>query len=124
MKAILSLNVEDLDLDDRRARSGRTRVSWRSGTAGLRPRLPASCPGCWPAGPGARIPLRPAARPGTDARPGDLRPETGRRRLSYERAEYPFESSTEPLDPAGNGYTLRQLKPRADPGQDPAPRHR
>jgi hypothetical protein len=42
----------------------------------------------------------------------DLCPETGRRRLSYERAEYLFKQATKPLDPAGNGYTLRQLKPR------------
>ncbi|WP_327281382.1 hypothetical protein [Streptomyces sp. NBC_01205] len=116
MKAILSLNVEDLDLDDRRARSGRTRVSWRSGTAGLLPRLLAGRT----RGPDSSPPGGPARTPA----PGDLRPETGRRRLSYERADYPFESTTEPLDPAGNGYTLRQLKPRADPGQDPAPRHR
>jgi hypothetical protein len=43
----------------------------------------------------------------------DLRPETGRRRLSYERAEYLFKQATKSLDPTGNGYTLRGLKPRA-----------
>lgn len=43
----------------------------------------------------------------------DLCPETGRRRLSYERAEYLFKQATKSLDPTGNGYTLRQLKPRA-----------
>jgi hypothetical protein len=32
----------------------------------------------------------------------DLCPETGRRRLSYERAEYLFKRAT--------GYTLRQLR--------------
>jgi hypothetical protein len=43
----------------------------------------------------------------------DLGPETGRGRLSYERAEYLFKQATRPLDPAGEGFTLRQLKPRA-----------
>ncbi|HKT04434.1 MAG TPA: site-specific integrase, partial [Rugosimonospora sp.] len=45
--------------------------------------------------------------------PADLCPETGRRRLSYERAEYLFKQATRALDPAGNGYTLRQLRPRS-----------
>ena len=42
----------------------------------------------------------------------DLCPDTGRTRLSYERAEYLFKQATKSLDPAGNGYTLRQLRPR------------
>jgi hypothetical protein len=51
-------------------------------------------------------------RPGPARTPvaADLCPETGRRRLSYERAEYLFKQATRSLDPAGNGYTLRQLK--------------
>jgi hypothetical protein len=54
-------------------------------------------------------------RPGPSRKPtkADLCPETGRRRLSYERAEYLFKQATKSLDPVGNGYTLRQLKPRA-----------
>jgi len=43
----------------------------------------------------------------------DLCSQTGRR-LSYPRAEYLFKQATKPLDPEGNGYTLRQLKPAAD----------
>lgn len=39
-------------------------------------------------------------------------PETGRSRLSYERAEYLFKRAIAALDPTGDGYTLRQLKPR------------
>lgn len=39
VKAVLALDVEDLDLDDRRARTGRGWVSWRSRTAVLLPRL-------------------------------------------------------------------------------------
>jgi hypothetical protein len=41
----------------------------------------------------------------------DLCPETGRRRLSYERAEYLFKQATRSLRPEGDGYTLRQLRP-------------
>ncbi|GAA3106046.1 sigma-70 family RNA polymerase sigma factor [Streptosporangium carneum] len=105
--AVLSLNVEDLDLEDRRARVGDGWVSWRSGTAGLLPHLLAGR---------ARGPVfLTDRRPGPSRTPAesDLCPETGRRRLSYERAEYLFKQATRPLDPAGGGYTLRQLRPRA-----------
>jgi RNA polymerase sigma factor (sigma-70 family) len=100
--AVLSLNVEDLDLADRRARTG---ISWRSATARLLPDLLNGR---------TRGPLFLAdRRPGparTPAQP-DLCPETGRTRLSYPRAEYLFKKATKPLDPNGNGYTLHQLKP-------------
>ncbi|MFI5864139.1 sigma-70 family RNA polymerase sigma factor [Streptomyces sp. NPDC051546] len=105
VKTVLSLNVEDLDLEDRRARAGRTWVSWRSGTARLLPPLLAGR---------TRGPLfLSERRPGPARPPGpaDLCPETGRRRLSYERAEYLFKQATKPLDPAHEGYTLRRLKP-------------
>ncbi|WP_373870314.1 site-specific integrase [Planomonospora parontospora] len=104
--AVLSLNVEDLDLDDRRARAGGSWVSWRSGTARLLPDLVAGR---------ARGPLfLTDRRPGPSRAPAraDLCPETGRRRLSYERAEYLFKQTTRSLDPAGGGYTLRQLRSR------------
>nr|BFE75464.1 hypothetical protein GCM10020092_087650 [Actinoplanes digitatis] len=56
----------------------------------------------------------------TDRRPGPARmpaaadrcPDTGRGRLSYERAEYLFKQATTDLDPTGRGYTLHRLKPR------------
>nr|WP_245657858.1 site-specific integrase [Herbidospora mongoliensis] len=90
---VLALNVDDLDLDDRRARNG---VSWRSRTARLLPEL---------VGDRTRGPLflsdrrpAPARRPADD----DLCPHTGRRRLSYERAEYLFKQAT--------GHTLRDLR--------------
>jgi hypothetical protein len=105
--AVLSLNVENLDLDDRRARAGDTWVSWRSETARLLPHLVAGR---------TRGPLFLAdRRPGPARMPteADLCPDTGRGRLSYERAEYLFKQATKALDPAGNGYTLRQLRPRA-----------
>ncbi|MEV0647550.1 sigma-70 family RNA polymerase sigma factor [Phytomonospora sp. NPDC050363] len=104
VKTVLSLDVEALDLDDRRARVGGTWVNWRSGTARL---LPALIVGR------ERGPLFLA-----DRRPGparmreeaDLCPHTGRGRLSYERAEYLFKQATKSLDPVGNGHTLRQLR--------------
>nr|WP_241776097.1 site-specific integrase [Streptomyces exfoliatus] len=121
--AVLALNVEDLDLDDRRARAGSgagagadsgvgsrsrsrdTWVSWRSGTARLLPRLLAGRT----RGPVFLSDRRPG--PARTPEASDLCPDTGRRRLSYERAEYLFKQATRPLDPARDGYTLRRLKP-------------
>ncbi|MFC8451240.1 sigma-70 family RNA polymerase sigma factor [Kitasatospora sp. NPDC057223] len=101
---VLSLNVEDLDLDDRRAPAGDGWVLWRSRTARLLPALLAGR---------TRGPLFLAdRRPGPARRraEADLCPDTGRGRLSYERAEYLFKQATKPLDPTGHGYTLRQLR--------------
>ncbi|MFD7966235.1 sigma-70 family RNA polymerase sigma factor [Streptomyces zaomyceticus] len=109
VKAVLALDVEDLDLDDRRARTGRGWVSWRSRTAVLLPRLLAGRT----RGPVFLSDRRPG--PARTPEPADLCPDTGRRRLSYERAEYLFKKSTRSLDPARNGYTLHQLKPRPAP---------
>ncbi|MEV4423572.1 RNA polymerase subunit sigma, partial [Patulibacter sp. NPDC049589] len=84
--AVLALNVEDLDLADRSARDGT--IVWRSGTARLLPELIAGR---------TRGPLFLSdRRPGPGRRPaeGDLCPETGRRRLSYERAEYLCKQAT------------------------------
>ena len=93
---VLALNVEDLDLDDRRARAGRGWVTWRTGTARLLPELVAGR---------SRGPVFLAGRrpgPGRMPAAADRCPETGRRRLSYERAEYLFKRAT--------GHTLRQLR--------------
>ncbi|MDR7327899.1 sigma-70 family RNA polymerase sigma factor [Catenuloplanes sp. NPDC020197] len=94
--AALGLDVQDLDLDDRSA-PGKG-VTWRSGTARLLPAL---------IGGRARGPLFLAdRRPGparTPAAAADLCPETGRRRLSYERAEYLCKRAT--------GATLRRFSP-------------
>ncbi|MFD8644699.1 site-specific integrase [Streptomyces zaomyceticus] len=106
VKAVLALDVEDLDLEDRRARTGRGWVSWRSRTAVLLPRLLAGRT----RGPVFLSDRRPG--PARTPAPADLCPDTGRRRLSYERAEYLFKECTRSLDPARNGYTLHQLKPR------------
>lgn len=106
VSAVLALNVEDLDFEDRCAVTEYGTVSWRSGTAGLLPLLLA--------GRGRGPVFLADRRPGPSRvpAPGDLCPETGRRRLSYERAEYLFKNATKALDPTGNGYTLSRLKPR------------
>nr|WP_248965978.1 sigma-70 family RNA polymerase sigma factor [Sphaerisporangium perillae] len=126
--AALALNVEDLDLAGMRGRvaAGRQRVDtgrgevragrlggdrgrgeagdgvrwiqWRSGTAELIPQLIAGRR----RGPLFLSDRRPG--PGRPPAPGDLCPETGRRRLSYERAEYLFKQAT--------GHTLDQLRAR------------
>ncbi|WP_073483294.1 hypothetical protein [Streptoalloteichus hindustanus] len=104
---MLSLNVEHLDLAGRHARLGQTSIRWRTATAQLLPHLIAGR---------TRGPLFLSdRRPAPARRPAetDLCPETGRRRLSYERAEYLFKQATTTLDPTGAGYTLRQLRPRA-----------
>jgi hypothetical protein len=45
---------------------------------------------------------------GTD--PGDVCPLTGRGRMSYRRAAEIFTDATRPLDPAGRGWMLHQLR--------------
>ncbi|GLX93181.1 DUF6596 domain-containing protein [Herbidospora sp. NBRC 101105] len=90
---VLALNVEDLDLDDRRSRTG---ITWRSRTAALLPDL---------IGDRTRGPLFLSGRRPAPARApaeGDLCPHTGRRRLSYERAEHLFKTAT--------GHTLSALR--------------
>jgi len=96
VSAVLSLDVEDLDLDDRRARAGGAWVSWRAGTARLLPSLL----GDRTSGPVFLADRRPG--PGRMPAPADLCPHTGRGRLSYERAEHLFKRTT--------GGTLRQLR--------------
>jgi integrase/recombinase XerD len=44
--------------------------------------------------------------------PADACPLTGRTRMSYRRAAEIFTIATQPLDPAGNGWALRQLRGR------------
>jgi RNA polymerase sigma factor (sigma-70 family) len=106
VRAALALNVQDLDLNDRRAPTPDGWVTWRSGTAALLPLLLADRT----EGPVFLADRRPG--PARTPAPADLCPSTGRGRLSYERAEYLFKQATKPLDPAGDGYTLSRLKPR------------
>lgn len=97
---VLRLNVEDLDLANRRARVKRKggaidTIIWQTGTARLLPRLI----GKRNAGPlfltdrRARVQLAPV----------DLDPASGKARLSYRRAAEIFEHAT-------GGWTLHQLR--------------
>ncbi|MBO0651626.1 site-specific integrase [Streptomyces triculaminicus] len=102
----LSLNVEDLDPSGCRARANGSWITWHEQTARLLPPLVAGR---------TRGPLFLSdRRPGPARTPSeaDLCPDTGRRRLSYERAEYLFKQATKTVDPTGTGYTLRRLRAR------------
>jgi RNA polymerase sigma factor (sigma-70 family) len=92
--AVLALNVEDLNLDDRSARDAT--IVWRSGTADLLPELISGRT----RGPLFLSDRRPC--PGRPPAAADLCPETGRRRLSYERAAYLCKRMT--------GHTLDRLR--------------
>jgi len=59
---------------------------------------------------GRRAPARAAA--------ADVCPVTGRARMSYRRAAEIFTAATRPLDPAGRGWTLGQLR---QAGREAAP---
>ncbi|MER6512906.1 DUF6596 domain-containing protein [Nonomuraea sp. NPDC001636] len=102
--AVLALNVEDLDLPARRAAT----ITWGDGAAALLEELVAGRT----VGPLFLADRRPV--PARTPDPADLCPETGRRRLSYERAEYLFKQ-------ASGGYTLSQLATSARRSA-PAPR--
>lgn len=108
-ESVLSLNIGDLELDNKRARAltkgGTIRwIQWQSGAARLLPRLIDGRT----RGPLFLADRRPA--PARTPAAADLCPDTGRGRLSYERAEYLFKQATKQLDPAGKGYTLHQLR--------------
>jgi integrase len=103
---ILALNIEDLDLDDRKApirsKGGAIEwVYWGTGTAHLLPRLlrlpDGSARSSGPVFLSHRRPV-PARRPG----PRDVCPHTGRARLGYDRARVLLASYT--------GWQLHQLR--------------
>jgi integrase/recombinase XerD len=78
-------------------------ISWSSGSTELLRWLTAGRPD----GPVFLTSRRaPAATPAPD-----VCPLTGRARLSYRRAAEIFTEVTRPLDPAGHGWTLSQLRP-------------
>jgi integrase len=99
---VLSLNVEDLDLENKRARvrSKSGDIEWlhlQSGSARLLPKLIAGRP----RGPLFLADRRPA--PARMPAAVDVCPVTGRGRLSYRRAEELFHA-------ASGGWTLHQLR--------------
>jgi len=108
---LLSLNVEDLDLEFRRARviskgGASEYVHWATGTARLLPRLLHGRT----TGPLFLADRRaPTSGPRAPAA-ADICPETGHGRLSYPRAEYLFKQASAALDPHGTGWTLHQLR--------------
>ncbi|MEW2354222.1 tyrosine-type recombinase/integrase [Spirillospora sp. NPDC029432] len=108
---ILSLNIEDLDPEFRRARvtskgGAIEYVHWATGTARLLPRLLKGRT----SGPVFLADRRaPTSGPRAPAA-ADTCPATGRGRLSYPRAEYLFKTATRALDPHGRGWTLHQLR--------------
>jgi integrase len=98
---VLALNIDDLDLDARRApirsKGGDTEwIHWASGTAHLLPRLIR--------GREAGPVFLSERRPGPTRRPGtkDLCPTTGQARLGYDRARVLFGQHT--------GWELHQLR--------------
>jgi integrase len=108
---LLSLNIEDLDLEFRRGRvtskgGAIEYVHWATGTARLLPRLLRGRT----SGPvflaGRRAPVSGSRAPAE----ADICPETGRGRLSYPRAEYLFKQATAAHDPHEKGWTLHQLR--------------
>ncbi|AZK98356.1 DUF6596 domain-containing protein [Streptomyces tsukubensis] len=99
--AVLALDVTDLDRDDRRARSGRRPIAWRSGAARLLDEL---------IGDRTEGPVfLTGRRAGPARKAAAVDPATGRARLSYERAEYLFKRTGAGLDPDGGGWTLKRL---------------
>jgi hypothetical protein len=110
IESILALDVDDLDLPNRRTRptaaaqtsDDRWLIRWRAGSARLLPLLLVSRT----SGPVFLTDRRaPAGSPRRDRCP-----LTGRSRLSYRRAAELFTTATRPLDPTGHGWTLRQLR--------------
>ncbi|GII78677.1 hypothetical protein Sru01_36590 [Sphaerisporangium rufum] len=101
IERLLALDVDDLDLVRRRIRA-EPAVRWGAGAGRLLPLLVAGRA----SGPVFLTERRAAA--GTPAR--DRCPVTGRGRLSYRRAAELFTAATAPLDPAGRGWTLRDLR--------------
>jgi site-specific recombinase XerD len=108
---ILSLNIEDLDTEFRRARvvskgGAIEYVHWQTGTARLLPRLLAGRT----SGPvflsDRRAPTSGRRAPAA----ADIDLDTGRGRLSYPRAEYLFKTASTRIDPHGRGWTLHQLR--------------
>ncbi|MFF7637200.1 hypothetical protein ACFZB9_29235 [Kitasatospora sp. NPDC008050] len=102
IERLLALDVGDIDVSGRRGRGRADGLRWGSGAARLLPLLLVSRAG----GPLLLTDRRaPAGTPTVDRCP-----LTGRGRLSYRRAAELFTAATGALDPAGRGWTLRQLR--------------
>jgi len=114
-EAVLALDADAIDVKGRRARpgSGHTAIEWEAGTGELV---------SWLLAGRRQGPLFRTDRRATAGTPtADVCPLTGRGRLSYRRAAEIFTEHTLPLDPAGHGWTLRQLRRTGSGGQMPEP---
>ncbi|MGH3155574.1 MAG: hypothetical protein ACRDNF_03195, partial [Streptosporangiaceae bacterium] len=102
---ILGLDADQIDLSRHRVRSGRgaeVPIEWEEGTSQVLRWLLAGRS----YGPVFVTDRRAPA----DAAPADVCPVTRRARMSYRRAAEIFTEVTRPLDPAGKGWTLQQLR--------------
>jgi integrase/recombinase XerD len=106
VEEVLGLDIGRLDLAGLRARAGPPGVpGWMHWTPAASQLLRWLVAGR-PEGP---VFLTSRRAPAT-APPADTCPVTGRGRLSYRRAAEIFTAATGPLDPAGRGWTLHQLR--------------
>lgn len=103
---VLSLDADRLDLRAHGTRAGSltagSRIHWGAATTEILGWLVAGR-GCGPVFLTDR--RAPATVPATD-----ICPLTGRARMSYRRAAEIFTAASRPLDPAGRGWTLHQLR--------------
>jgi hypothetical protein len=100
---VLALDAGGVDLAGRRARAAAgAPIQWDRQASQLLSWLLAGRP----CGPLFLTDRRAPAR----VQPGDICPVTGRARMSYRRAAEVFTDFTRPLDPAGRGWTLHQLR--------------
>jgi hypothetical protein len=117
---VLALNAGQLDLPGCRGRLGPPAAPWPAGLSGLAAGQAAD----WLrwqrhttellswllAGRGHGPVFLTERRAPGGATAGDVCPITGRARMSYRRAAEIFTRCTRPLDPAGRGWTLHQLR--------------
>jgi hypothetical protein len=116
---VLALDASQVDLARRSARvppgpSAGAEVSWGEGTGRLL--------GWLLAGRRHGPVFLTGRRASGHAAAGAVCPMTGRARMSYRRAAEIFTSYTRPLDPAGRGWTLHQLRP-APGAWEPSVKH-
>jgi integrase len=107
---VLALDADRLDLARHRVRprpGGEIRVRWQAGTSEILGWLLAGRT-CGPVFVTER-------RARADAAPADVCPVTGQARMSYRRVAEIFTEATRPLDPAGRGWTLHQLRTAGRP---------
>jgi hypothetical protein len=113
VEEVLSLDIGRLDLPGLRARAGPGTPGWMHWTPATSQLLRWLVAGR-PEGP---LFLTSRRAPAT-ARLADICPVTGRGRLSYRRAAEIFTAATVPLDLAGRGWTLHQLRHAAMPSTE------